>query len=38
MLRKPTIENDHDLTGSCINKCYKLNTRYYNTTEAIAAY
>ena len=38
MLRRPSIENDHDLTESCINDCYKLNTRYYNTTETIEAY
>lgn len=38
MLRRPSIENDHDLTESCVNECYKLNTRYYNTTETIATY
>ena len=38
MLRKPSIEDDHDLTSSCIDDCYKLNTRYYNTVDEISTY
>jgi hypothetical protein len=38
MLRRPSIEDDTDLSESCVSSCYKLNTRYFNTIDEIRTY